>query len=75
MSPDPKTPVVAGDGESLTPTQMRAVVAKSRKYESVAVLTVVAAMLGAVATMASSVVHDYAAVRIAEAQARAKVCP
>ena len=47
-------------------------VKRSRIAEAVAVLTVVAAMVGALATLASHVVHDYAAVRIAEAQRR---CP
>lgn len=45
-------------------------VKRSRIAEAVAVLTVVAAMTGALATMASNMVHDLAAVRIAEANAR-----
>lgn len=47
-------------------------VKRSRIAEAVAVLTVVAAMTGALATMASNMVHDFAAVRIAEAARR---CP
>jgi hypothetical protein len=57
------------------PRVVERTVKRSRIAEAVAVLTVVAAMLGAVATMVSNMAHDYAAVKIAEAQARAKVCP
>tara|TARA_R110000868_G_scaffold273921_2_gene533159 strand:+ start:1509 stop:1685 length:177 start_codon:yes stop_codon:yes gene_type:complete len=58
MSPDPTATV-------------ERTVRRSRIAEAVAVLTVVAAMTGALATMASNMFHDYAAVRIAEA----KKCP
>ena len=43
---------------------------KSRLWENAAILTIVATMMGAVATMVSNMTHDYAAVRIAEAKAR-----
>lgn len=59
----------------MSPPDVARTVKRSRIAEAVAVLTVVAAMVGALATLASNVVHDYAAVRIAEAQACAKVCP
>lgn len=55
---------------SLEPSAVERTVKRSRIAEAVAVLTVVAAMVGALATLASNVVHDYAAVRIAEAKAR-----
>ena len=73
----PSNPIVAGDGESLTPEQMREVIAKSRRYEKTAYHTVIAAaiagfatMTGAIATMVSNISHDRAAVSIAEAKAR-----
>lgn len=56
----------------MEPSAVERTVKRSRIAEAVAVLTVVAAMVGALATLASNVVHDYAAVRIAEAQRR---CP
>lgn len=68
-APQP-VPVIAGDGDSLTPEQMRKVAEKSRKWERVAVLTVVATMMGGCANMVASVAHEYAAIRIAEAKAR-----
>lgn len=52
----------------LEPEAVARTVRRSRIAEAVAVLTVVAAMVGALATMASNMVHDYAAVRIAEAK-------
>lgn len=52
------------------PQTVERTVRRSRIAEGVAVLTVVAAMLGAVATMVSNISHDRAAVRIAEAQRR-----
>ena len=56
----------------MEPAAVERTVKRSRIAEAVAVLTVVAAMVGALATLASNIVHDYAAVRIAEAQRR---CP
>lgn len=50
------------------PQTVERTVRRSRIAEAVAVLTVVAAMMGALATMASNMFHDYAAVRIAEAK-------
>ncbi len=69
-APRPPLPVVVLDGETFTPEQMRVVIAKSRKYERAARYTVIAAMVGAVATMVSNVSHDLASVRVAEAKAR-----
>lgn len=54
----------------MDPRTVERTVRRSRIAEAVAVLTVVAAMLGAVATMVSNISHDRAAVRIAEAQRR-----
>jgi hypothetical protein len=54
----------------MPPEVVARTVRRSRIAEGVAVLTVVAAMLGAVATMVSNISHDRAAVRIAEAQRR-----
>lgn len=56
------------------PKLVERTIKRSRIAEAVAVLTVVAAMLGAVATMISNISHDRAAVQIAEAQRRC-VCP
>lgn len=71
----PRPPSPSLPDAALAPAAVARTVKRSRLAEAVAVLTVVAAMVGALATLASNVVHDYAAVRIAEAQARAKVCP
>lgn len=70
MSNRPTDPIIAGNGESLTPEQMREVIAKSRKYGNIALYTVIATCVGAVATMVTNVSHDRAAVSIAEAKAR-----
>ena len=54
----------------MPPEAVERTVRRSRIAEAVAVLTVVSTMLAALAAMVTSISHDRAAVRIAEAQRR-----
>lgn len=67
---DPRAPAPSLPDAALQPAAVARTVRRSRLAELAAIVTVIAAATGAIASAASSIVHDVAAVRIAEAKAR-----
>lgn len=70
MSAEHRPPASSLPDAALATAAVARTVRRSRLAEAAAIVTVVAAATGALASAASSIVHDMSAVRIAEAKAR-----